>query len=245
MEKIQEALGDRVARDVFLISISVDPETDTPERLKEYSKKFHAKPGWLFLTGKKANVDWALYKVGQYVADKSDHTTNIIIGNEATGLWKKAFGMAKPTELIEIVEGVANDKAPATSAVQGQKVAPASSSSSSASPLNAQERRGRAIYLRGESVSGREIKALLGDLDVPSSTVTCAGCHGARGEGKTEGGAPSTSLVSAVRNSIASVVTCVIAAGNDGADYGNFSPHSPFKSLSIKPHPLQSIRPCL
>jgi mono/diheme cytochrome c family protein len=153
--------------------------------------------------------------------------------------------MAKPTELIEIVEGVANDKAPATSAVQGQKVAPASSSSSSASPLNAQERRGRAIYLRGESVSGREIKALLGDLDVPSSTVTCAGCHGARGEGKTEGGAPSTSLVSAVRNSIASVVTYVIAAGNDGADYGNFSPHSPFKSLSIKPHPLQSIRPCL
>jgi protein SCO1/2 len=85
MEKIQEALGDRVGRDVFLISISVDPETDTPERLKEYSKKFHAKPGWLFLTGKKANVDWALYKVGQYVADKSDHTTNIIIGNEATG----------------------------------------------------------------------------------------------------------------------------------------------------------------
>src|SRR5919107_1894443 len=110
MEKIQEALGDRVGKDVFLVSISVDPETDTPAVIKEYSKKFHAKPGWMFLTGKKENVDWALYKVGQYVEDKQDHTTVIIIGNEATGLWKKAFGMSKPAELIQIVESVANDK---------------------------------------------------------------------------------------------------------------------------------------
>lgn len=110
MEKIQAALGDRVGRDVLLVSISVDPETDTPARLKEYSQKFHAGAGWLFLTGKKANVDWALYKVGQYVEDKQDHTTVFIIGNEATGLWKKAFGMAKPAELIQIVESVANDK---------------------------------------------------------------------------------------------------------------------------------------
>jgi protein SCO1/2 len=110
MEKIQEALGERVGRDVFLVSISVDPETDTPAVIKEYSKKFHAKPGWMFLTGKKENVDWALYKVGQYVEDKQDHTTVIIIGNEATGLWKKAMGMAKPAELIQIVESVANDK---------------------------------------------------------------------------------------------------------------------------------------
>ena len=110
MEKIQAALGDRVGKDVFLVSISVDPEIDTPAVIKEYSKKFHAKPGWLFLTGKKENVDWALYKLGQYVEDKQDHMTVIIIGNEATGLWKKALGMAKPAELIEIVESVANDK---------------------------------------------------------------------------------------------------------------------------------------
>jgi protein SCO1/2 len=110
MEKIQEALGDRLGRDVLLVSVSVDPEVDTPPRLKEYAKKFHAKPGWMFLTGKKENVDWALYKVGQYVEDKQDHTTVIIIGNEATGLWKKAFGMSKPAELIQIVESVANDK---------------------------------------------------------------------------------------------------------------------------------------
>ncbi|HVF57406.1 MAG TPA: SCO family protein [Pyrinomonadaceae bacterium] len=109
-EKIQEALGDRIGKDVFLVSISVDPLTDTPARLKEYAGKFHAKPGWLFLTGKKENVDWALYKLGQYVESKDDHKTIIIIGNEATGLWKKALGIAQPGELIKIVESVVTDK---------------------------------------------------------------------------------------------------------------------------------------
>jgi protein SCO1/2 len=110
LEKVQEALGDRLGKDVFIVSISVDPLTDTPPRLKEYAQKFHAKPGWSFITGKKENVDWALYKVGQYVESKNDHTTIIIVGNEATGLWKKALGMAKPAELVQIVESVANDK---------------------------------------------------------------------------------------------------------------------------------------
>lgn len=60
--------------------------------------------------------------------------------------------------------------------------------------LTPQERRGRSIYLRGESPSGREIVAVLGELDVPASTLTCAGCHGARGEGKTEGGVTAGAL---------------------------------------------------
>jgi protein SCO1 len=110
MEKIQDAFGDRVGKDVFLVSISVDPATDTPARLKEYASKFHARPGWLFLTGKKENVDWALYKLGQYVEAKDDHKTVLIIGKEPTGLWKKAFGMAKAEELIAIVNSVVDDK---------------------------------------------------------------------------------------------------------------------------------------
>jgi len=110
MEKIQEALGDRVGRDVFLVSITVDPENDTPARIKEYAKKFHAGAGWTFLTGKKENLDWALYKLGQYVEKKDDHTTVFIIGNEPTGLWKKAFGMANVAELVQVVESVVNDK---------------------------------------------------------------------------------------------------------------------------------------
>ena len=110
LEKVQEALGDRLGKDAFLVSITVDPETDTPTRLKEYSRRFHARPGWIFLTGKKENVDWALYKLGQYVETKGDHSTIIIIGNEPRGLWKKAVGLAKSEELVRIVEDVINDK---------------------------------------------------------------------------------------------------------------------------------------
>jgi protein SCO1 len=109
-EKIQEALGDRLGKQVFLVSISVDPEIDTPPRLKEYSQKFHARPGWIFLTGKKENVDWALYKIGQYVEKRDDHKTIIIMGNESKGLWKKAFGLANASELIKMVEDVLNDR---------------------------------------------------------------------------------------------------------------------------------------
>jgi protein SCO1/2 len=110
MAKIQEALGDRLGKQVYLISITVDPVTDTPARLKEYAEKFHAKPGWYFLTGTPENVNFALNKIGQYVADKNDHTSIMIIGNEATGLWKKAFALASAEELIKIVDGVAKDK---------------------------------------------------------------------------------------------------------------------------------------
>jgi protein SCO1 len=108
-ERIQDALGERLGKDVFLVSITVDPETDTPTKLKEYAQRFHARKGWSFLTGKKENIDWALYKLGQYVAEKGQHKTVVIIGNEATGLWKKAFGLAAAGDLIKLVEEVMND----------------------------------------------------------------------------------------------------------------------------------------
>jgi len=67
-------------------------------------------------------------------------------------------------------------------------------SSSETRPLTPAERRGRALYLRGESASKREITAIVNDLDVPATTVPCGGCHGRRGEGKTEGGVTAGNL---------------------------------------------------
>ena len=54
--------------------------------------------------------------------------------------------------------------------------------------LSPEEKRGKAFYLRGESSSRQEITAMMGEIEVPATTLTCSGCHGARGEGKTEGG---------------------------------------------------------
>ena len=110
LAKVQEALGDRLGKDVYILSISVDPTVDTPTNLNAYAKKLHARPGWYFLTGAKENVDFALKKIGQFVDDKQDHLNIFIIGNERTGLWKKAFGLAKSEELVKVVESVINDQ---------------------------------------------------------------------------------------------------------------------------------------
>ena len=112
LEKVQEALGDRLGKDALIISISVDPAVDTPGELKAFGKKFHSRPGWHFLTGSKENVEFVLKKLGQFVENKNDHYNIIIVGNDRTGLWKKAFGLAKSEELVKVVESVINDKAP-------------------------------------------------------------------------------------------------------------------------------------
>lgn len=109
MAAIQTHVGDRLGKDVVLISISVDPVTDTPAKLKEYAQRFKARPGWYFLGGKKENVDTALRKLGQYVDDPAAHQNLIIMGNEASGLWKKAFGLAKSAEILPVVDSVLND----------------------------------------------------------------------------------------------------------------------------------------
>ncbi|HSD48058.1 MAG TPA: SCO family protein [Pyrinomonadaceae bacterium] len=110
LEKIQEVLGERLGHDVRIISISVDPTVDTPGELLAFGKKFHARPGWYFLTGSKENVEFVLKKLGQFVENKQDHLNIIIVGNDRTGLWKKAFGLAKSEELIKVVESVIDDK---------------------------------------------------------------------------------------------------------------------------------------
>ncbi|MDX1501073.1 MAG: SCO family protein [Thermoanaerobaculia bacterium] len=101
---IQEWLGDRMETEVRLLSISVDPETDTPDRLKAYADRFGARPGWYFLGGDKQNVDWALSRLGQYADTPEAHTNVIIVGNEPARVWRKAFGLADAKELIAVLD---------------------------------------------------------------------------------------------------------------------------------------------
>lgn len=108
--KLQERLGERLGKDVFLVSISVDPTNDTPAKLKEFAASFKAMPGWLLLTGSKDNVEFALKKLGMPAENRDAHSNLFIIGNEPTGLWKKALGLASPAEIIKIVESVLNDR---------------------------------------------------------------------------------------------------------------------------------------
>jgi protein SCO1 len=110
LAKIQAWLGDRLGKDAHIISLSVDPSTDTVDRLRAYAERVEARPGWFFLGGTRENVDVALTKLGQRVKTPEAHTNLMIVGNETTGLWKKAFSLADPASLISIVESVVDDK---------------------------------------------------------------------------------------------------------------------------------------
>ncbi len=110
LAQVQTWAGDRLGKDVLLLSFTVDRENDSPAELKKFAERFEAKPGWYFLTGSKENLETALRKLGLYTENREAHATLFTIGNEKTGLWKKALGIAKPSELVQIVETVANDK---------------------------------------------------------------------------------------------------------------------------------------
>jgi cytochrome oxidase Cu insertion factor (SCO1/SenC/PrrC family) len=113
--KVQQELGERVGRDIELISISVDPTTDVPERLKEFSAKFKAAPGWTFVTGSKPEIDQLLKALGAGVGDKNDHTPMLLVGNDAAGYWTRTYGLAPASTLVKVVNEAAGKSSGDTS----------------------------------------------------------------------------------------------------------------------------------
>ena len=108
--RVQKELGERVGRDVQLISISVDPVTDTPERLKAWGEKFKAGPGWTLVTGEKTAVDSLLRALAASSPRREDHTPAVLIGNDARGNWRRAYGLARPGELVRLINEAAEGR---------------------------------------------------------------------------------------------------------------------------------------
>jgi cytochrome oxidase Cu insertion factor (SCO1/SenC/PrrC family) len=104
--RVQKELGDKVGRDVRFISISVDPATDTPERLKAWGAKFHAGDGWTFVTGNKPDVDELLRALGASSARREDHSPTVLIGNDAHGTWTRTYGLANTSTLVQLINDV-------------------------------------------------------------------------------------------------------------------------------------------
>jgi protein SCO1/2 len=107
LAQVQQLLGDRVGRDVFFCSITIDPEHDTPAVLKAYAQKYHAGPGWLFLTGTAADIDLISRKLGLYSEpnpdDKDGHRPMLLVGNEATGQWMRNSALDNPRFLARTI----------------------------------------------------------------------------------------------------------------------------------------------
>jgi len=92
LAEVQDILGERVGRDVFMYSISIDPAHDTPEVLARYAERFQVKPGWLFLTGKETDVALLRQKLGLLGSDEAElknHSLSLVIGNQSTGRWMR------------------------------------------------------------------------------------------------------------------------------------------------------------
>jgi len=102
LAKAQKILGDRVGKDLFMTSISLKPEHDTPAVLKEYADMFKARPGWSFLSGKPDDVEHLRRSLGftnldpRLDKDTSQHIGNVRMGNEPLMLWADCPGMARP-----------------------------------------------------------------------------------------------------------------------------------------------------
>jgi cytochrome oxidase Cu insertion factor (SCO1/SenC/PrrC family) len=108
--RVQQEMGDRVGSDIRLISISVDPVTDVPERLKAFSAKFKAAAGWTFITGGKSEIDLLLKALGAAVADKNDHTPMVLVGNESAGYWTRTYGLAPASVLVKVITDASNKR---------------------------------------------------------------------------------------------------------------------------------------
>jgi cytochrome oxidase Cu insertion factor (SCO1/SenC/PrrC family) len=108
--RVQKELGERAGRDVRLISVSVDPATDTPERMKAWGAKFHAAEGWTLVTGAKPEVDKLLLALGASTASPADHSPTVLIGNDAAGQWTRTYGLARPGVLVKLIGDAAEGR---------------------------------------------------------------------------------------------------------------------------------------
>ena len=107
--RVQQTAAER-GLDIKLISVSVDPTVDTPERLHDFAEKFKAAPGWTFVTGDKSEIDSLLNALGVAVANKNDHTPMVMIGNDAVDYWTRAYGLSSPTKLVDLLAEAASHK---------------------------------------------------------------------------------------------------------------------------------------
>ena len=106
--RVQKELASRPESKVRFISISVDPVTDTPERLKTWRDKFNAAPDWTLVTGDKTKLDELLRALAASTARPSDHSPILIIGNDAMGQWTRTYGLAKPSQIVQLIDQAAH-----------------------------------------------------------------------------------------------------------------------------------------
>jgi protein SCO1 len=109
LSELQELLGDALGRDIFFYTISVDPEHDTPERLKSYAQAMQAGPGWLFLTGLPEDIKVIRDKLGDRAKAFNEHRNEVLLGNGATGEWQRDNPLSDLPRLAMTIRAMRSD----------------------------------------------------------------------------------------------------------------------------------------
>ncbi len=100
LNQVRLKLGDAFGKDVFFVTISSDPVRDTPQAMKGYAAKHSADvPGWIYLTGKKADVDFILKRLGQWSENVESHSTQLIAWNFNADRGRKMMANVPPEML--------------------------------------------------------------------------------------------------------------------------------------------------
>ena len=97
--RVQKLLGARIGTDIHMYSITLDPENDTPQKLKEYAEQYGVGPGWQFLTGKREDIDAIRYKLGHRSA-KEEHANAVQVADMAKGRWIRIPLAADPNYIV-------------------------------------------------------------------------------------------------------------------------------------------------
>lgn len=97
---LQNKLGPE-SRNVRLVSITIDPEHDTPKIMKDYLKKFRARPGWDFMTGSRADIDRVMRSFDAYIPDKMSHYQLTLIRSPKSGKWIRIKELISGADLLE------------------------------------------------------------------------------------------------------------------------------------------------
>ena len=104
--QLEDKLGDTVGRDIFFISLTVDPARDTPARLKEFADAFGAGHGWLFLTGRPDDIRRINAALGDKSRSLDDHRNEVVLGNDATGEWMRNSVFGDLDRLVYDINGM-------------------------------------------------------------------------------------------------------------------------------------------
>jgi protein SCO1 len=121
---VQELLGERLGRDVFIYSIATDPEHDTPQALRALAEKYGAQDGWLFLTAEPAALE-ALRDRLFGPAGGHDYSMRLIrYGNVSAGLWGGILATADAESIAERLSWVETGKRPSAELPQRKGPAP-------------------------------------------------------------------------------------------------------------------------